>query len=118
MQPAWAVLSPFARLVLVHMATVAYDYPSEDQPARLYWAGHAPIILFLTGVPEGAPGYAAAYRRVTRAVKELLTAGAIARTFEAKASMRAVYEITTNQSQLPVDNSPVETVEKSPSDGV
>lgn len=106
MGPHWASLTPFSRLVLVHMATTALDRPNQDgDESRLYFAGHGPICLFVAGVgeDEGA-AYESALRRVRRAIRELLDAGAIVQVRRSVNGRRAVYELTTSSIPLPVDN--------------
>lgn len=106
MGPHWASLTPFARLVLVHMATTALDKENAvGDEARLYFAGHAPIVLFVAGVGEDeVDAYDSALRRVRRAVRELLDAGAIVQVRRSVNGRRAVYELTTSSIPLPVDN--------------
>ena len=113
MSPVWADLSAFARVVLVHMALVAHDDRTADHVPRLFWGGHASIVMFTTGVVEGQPGYDAARKRVQRAIAELIKAGAIVRDHNGHGRSRAVYSLTTNTLRLPVENYPVETVENS-----
>lgn len=104
--PVWAGLTPFARLVLVTMASTALDAPNAaGDEARLYFGGHGHLALLLTGTGEEAPGYASAKRRIRRAISELVVAGAVTLARPATNGRRAVYGITTNQWPLPVDNS-------------
>lgn len=109
MGPHWASLTPFSRLVLVHMATTALDKANTvGDEARLYFAGHAPIVLFVAGVGEESAGtraYESARKRVARAIAELTEAGAIRVARRAVNGRVAVYELTTSSIPLPVDNS-------------
>ena len=95
------------------MALVAHDDRTADHVPRLFWGGHASIVMFTTGVVEGQPGYDAARKRVQRAIAELIKAGAIVRDHNGHGRSRAVYSLTTNTLRLPVENYPVETVENS-----
>lgn len=105
MAPQWAELSPFARLVLVHMATTALDHTVNGLDPRLYYAGHGPLCLFVAGVGEEAgTAYSSALRRVRRAIKELTEAGAIVQARPAVNGRNAVYELNTSSIPLPVDN--------------
>ncbi|NHB85219.1 hypothetical protein G7085_12880 [Tessaracoccus sp. HDW20] len=106
--PVWAGLSPFSRLVLVQMATRAYDETHGDREGRLYYGGHGFIGVMLLGVGDGDPGWPTAKKRIQRAVGELIAAGAIEVVGQPVNGNRACYAITTNRTRLAVDNCPAE----------
>lgn len=115
--PAWKDLTPFARLVLVQMASTAYDDTVDGVEGRLFWGGHAFISVMLLGVGDDTPEWPAAQRRVRRAVRELMEAGAINYRKKASAGGRAVYEITTNRRRLPCGEVRPQTVDNTASTG-
>lgn len=99
LSPAWAHLSDTARLVLIAMCQTAKDRPTEHQPAGQYFGGHGWLVLVLTGRdPVGewlqSTDYRSAKRRVARAVRELLDAGAIDLLQSAHRGRQAVYAVT------------------------
>lgn len=106
--PVWAGVSPFARLVLVQMATRAYDETHGDREGRLYYGGHGFLGIMLLGVGDGDPGWPAAKQRIRRAIRELIAAGALEQVGQPVNHARACYAITTNRTRLAVDNSPGE----------
>lgn len=89
----WARLSDPARLVLCAMAVSVLDQPRDGKAARRYWAGHDSLILGLTGSSPGEPGYEAGKKKVSRAIRELIAAGAVTRTRAGGRGRQAEYVI-------------------------
>lgn len=109
LQPEWGRrLTTTERLVLLIMCQQALDASDGGAPPRTYWGGSDLIVLQMRGdVPaKGSPEHRTAYEVVRRALRKLENVGAVKRSRIATNGMRAEYEITVWQPQLPVDNSP------------
>ncbi|MGC4106059.1 MAG: hypothetical protein QM753_06850 [Thermomicrobiales bacterium] len=87
--PAWASLTPRARLVLQFMALRCYDRDQGDTPAGTYWGGHRELATRVYG--DDTP---ARVREIRRYVAELIEAGAIERIENARGRGVAAYKVT------------------------
>lgn len=96
-QAHWARTLPMpARVLLTHMALTAYDRDTEKIAARRYFGGYEGLVLALTGESRDdldPEDWARASDRVKKAVRTLITAGAITRIQVAEGGSRAVYEV-------------------------
>ena len=107
MSAQWAArLNSTEQLVLVAMSLTARDTSSAGVEGGLWWAGSESLMLALDGAihDPGTREREAAERRIRRAMAKLQDVGAIRRKHAATARRRSVWEITTNQAPLPVDN--------------
>jgi hypothetical protein len=101
--PMWAGLTSTERLVHITMAYSALDETSGGRQGRIYYGGHAHLVLAVTGATDASPGYVAGRRKIVRALAALEQAGAIARIRRGGHGRRAVYELLSWQPKL-VDN--------------
>lgn len=93
----WApVISDRAFRVLIRMALVALDKPSNGQPAGQYFGGIALLSMTLRG--GGDPSH----RTTRRALSELVQVGAIESLERGKKGTRAVYKLTLDNDPKPL----------------
>lgn len=97
----WASLSATARLVVATLAVSTLDDASDRYSANRYWGGHDSLILRVWGIESHDDDYSAAKRKLSRAIAELIAAGAITRIESARRGRQAVYELNPRR---PVDN--------------
>ena len=101
--PMWSGLTSTERLVHITMAYSALDETSGGRQGRIYYGGHAHLVLAVTGATDASPGYAVGRRKIVRALAALEQAGAIARIKRGANGRRAVYELLPWRPAL-VDN--------------
>jgi hypothetical protein len=94
-------LSDRAFRVLIAMAVTAKDKPSQDRPAKLYFAGQEYLVRALRRERGGTEDNA--IRTVKRAIQELIQVGAIRCTQAAILGSTAVYQLTLNAVPKAVD---------------
>lgn len=106
LSPAWGTLSETARLVLIAMCRTALDKTGGGGIERRYFGGHEDLILTLTGRDSHDPEWArtrehlAAQRRIKRAVRELVDAGAIICIQAANGRRKAIYEVLPRNADI------------------
>lgn len=92
----WATrLNPTERLVLITMCLTAKDTGTPESPASLYFAGHDNLMITLTGDDPrpGTPQYEAARKQVQRAIRSLISVGAVTLIDKAGRNKNARYQV-------------------------